>query len=90
MGREERRMSDIDHTVIVNGRLPKSWTCPHCGKRQKLDAQDNEIFMTYMRFIRHCERCGYLHSWKLELTETFKQDVVKRLQELLSAEREEK
>jgi len=24
----------IDETVIVNGVLPKSWKCPHCGKRQ--------------------------------------------------------
>ena len=75
-------MSDIDTTVITNGCLPKSWKCPHCGKRQKLSEQDNDTFIrygTYMAFIRHCERCGYLHSWKLILTDDFKKKIVDML-----------
>lgn len=47
----------IDETVIVNGTLPKSWRCPHCGKRQKFGKEDEEIFMSYMKLIRHCEKC---------------------------------
>lgn len=69
----------IDETVIVNGTLPKSWRCPHCGKRQKFGKEDEEIFMSYMKLIRHCEKCGYLHFWKLELTEDFKKQVVEQL-----------
>lgn len=69
----------IDETVIVNGVLPKSWKCPHCGKRQTFAKEDNEIFMEFMQFIRHCENCGYLHFWKLELTEDFKKKVVEQL-----------
>ena len=30
----------IDETVIVNGVLPKSWKCPHCGA--KMDAEQEE------------------------------------------------
>ena len=75
----------IDETVIVNGTLPKSWKCPHCGKRQTFAKEDNEIFMEFMQFIRHCEKCGYLHSWKLELTEDFKKKVVEQLAKDLNA-----
>lgn len=74
-------MNEIDRTVIVDGELPKSWKCPHCGKRQTLSGSDNEIFMRYMVFIRHCDRCGYLHSWELELTDEFKKKVVDYLKE---------
>ena len=69
----------IDETVIVNGVLPKSWKCPHCGKKQKFGKEDEEIFMSFMQLIRHCENCGYLHFWKLELTEDFKKQVVEQL-----------
>ena len=75
----------IDETVIVNGVLPKSWKCPHCGKRQTFAKEDNEIFMEFMQFIRHCEKCGYLHYWKLELTEDFKKQVVEQLSKDLNA-----
>lgn len=80
---------DMDYTVITDGGLPKSWTCPHCGKRQKLSEQDNEIFMRFMRFIRHCERCGYLHCWKLDLTEEFKQKIVDELRKMMEQRKEE-
>ena len=69
----------IDETVIVNGTLPKLWKCPHCGKRQSFAKEDDEIFISFMQLIRHCEKCGYLHFWKLELTEDFKKQVVEQL-----------
>lgn len=75
----------IDETIIVNGTLPKSWKCPHCGKRQSFAKTDDEIFMEFMQLIRHCEKCGYLHSWKLELTEDFKKKVVEQLAKDLNA-----
>ena len=78
-------MTDIDHTVIVNGGLPKSWKCPHCGKRQTFTKLDDETFITYMKFIRHCEKCGYLHFWELKLTEDFKKQVVEQLAKELNA-----
>ena len=75
----------IDETVIVNGVLPKSWKCPHCGKRQKFSDEDNELFMSFMKLIRHCEKCGYLHFWELKLTEDFKKQVVEQLTKELNA-----
>ena len=29
-------MRNIDETIITDAGLPKSWTCPHCGKRNKM------------------------------------------------------
>ncbi len=67
--------TSIDRTILVNTLLPKSWKCSHCGKQQTFAEFDEEILMRYGRFIRHCERCGYLHSWELQLTDDFKRKV---------------
>lgn len=80
-------MTDIDHTVIVNGILPKSWKCPHCGRRQKFSNVDGELFLSFMKLLRHCENCGYLHCWELRLTDDFKRKVVDMVVEM--AERKE-
>lgn len=69
----------VDNTVIVNGELPKSWKCPHCGKVNRLTKSDNTIFMQYMKFIRHCEYCSNLHFWELRLTDDFMKAVVQML-----------
>lgn len=69
----------VDNTVIVNGELPKSWKCPHCGKVNRLTKSDNTVFMQYMKFIRHCEYCSYLHFWELRLTDDFMKAVVQML-----------
>lgn len=34
-------MSNIDETILVNKSLPKSWTCPRCGKRNLVDYLKN-------------------------------------------------
>lgn len=68
-------MTSIDRTVLTNKSLPESWKCPHCGKHQTFTPQDEEIFLKYGKFIRQCERCGYLHLWELHLTDDFKRKV---------------
>ena len=77
----------VDETVITNDMLPKSWKCPHCGRQQKFSNEDGEIFLSFMQLIRHCENCGYLHFWKLNLTDDFKRKVVDMVVEM--AERAE-
>lgn len=67
--------TSIDRTILVNSLLPKTWKCPHCGKRQTFAEHDDGILLQYGRFIRHCENCGYLHSWELQLTDDFKRKV---------------
>ena len=67
--------TSIDRTILVNTLLPKSWKCPHCGKRQTFIPSDEEILIRYGKLIRHCETCGYLHSWELKLTDEFKKAV---------------
>ena len=77
----------VDETVITNGMLPKSWRCPHCGRRQTFLKEDGEIFLLFMKLIRHCENCGYLHFWELKLTDDFKRKVADMAVEM--AERKE-
>lgn len=70
-----------DVTILKNKMMPKSWKCPHCGKRSRTGEQANNILMQYGRYLDQCGRCGYLHCWKLELTEDFKKGVVEMLKE---------
>lgn len=72
-------MADIDETTLVDCSLPKRWTCPHCGKRTKMDPSEEETFLRFFHVITQCPNCGYLHLWRLDLTETFKRQVVDML-----------
>lgn len=65
-----------DVTELVDKGLPKSWKCPHCGKRNKMDEFAEELLLRYFKVFRHCEQCGYVHMWELTLTENFKKEVV--------------
>ena len=69
-------VKDIDRTMIVDNVLPKSWKCPHCGKRQKVNPYGDEALIEFGKHIQHCEDCGYLHIWELKLTDNFKQQVI--------------
>ena len=69
-------MPNIDETILVNCSLPKRWTCPHCGKRTKMDPYAEEIFLEFFQVIRQCPACGFLHIWRLELTEDFKRKTI--------------
>lgn len=66
----------IDETILVNKSLPKSWTCPHCGKRNSMGKYKEEEFIEFFKTMQHCEKCGYVHIWFLKLTEDFKKKVV--------------
>lgn len=74
-------MAQIDETEIVNGTLPKSWKCPHCGKRNQMGRYKEEEFMEFFKTMQHCDRCGYVHLWTLKLTEDFKRKVLGMLLE---------
>ena len=69
-------MKDSDSTMIVDNVLPKSWKCPHCGKRQKMNPYGDETLIEFGNHIQHCGNCGYLHIWELKLTDNFKQQVI--------------
>lgn len=72
-------MAKIDETTLVDQTLPKRWTCPHCGKRHRMDPEAEGIFLEFFKVIRHCPSCGYLHIWTLELTEEFKRKTLAML-----------
>lgn len=74
------RMGKIDETILVNKSLPKSWTCPHCGKRNRMGKYKEEEFIEFFKTMQHCDHCGYVHIWLLELTDTFKRKVVDYLE----------
>lgn len=44
-----------------------------------MDPYAEEIFLEFFKVIRQCPNCGYLHLWRLELTETFKRQIVDML-----------
>ena len=69
-------IKDIDRTMIVDNVLPKSWKCPHCGQRQKMNPYGDETLIEFGKHIQHCGTCGYLHIWELKLTDNFKQQVI--------------
>lgn len=74
-------MRSIDETIITDAGLPKSWTCPHCGKRNKMGKFKEEEFLEFFKTMQHCDRCGYVHLWRLVLTDDFKKQVVSMLTE---------
>lgn len=74
-------MAEIDETILVNHSLPKKWRCPHCGKITPIDHQAEEIFLEFFMVLRQCPGCGYVHCWKLELTEDFKRKVISYLEQ---------
>ena len=69
-------MAKIDETTLVDRTLPKRWTCPHCGKRTKMDPYAEEVFLEFFMVLRQCPSCGRIHMWRLELTEEFKRKTV--------------
>ena len=72
-------MAKIDETTLVDQTLPKRWTCPHCGKRTKMDPYAEEIFLEFFQVLMQCPNCGHIHLWRLALTEEFKRQVVAML-----------
>lgn len=71
--------NSIDVTHLVNKGMPKTWTCPHCGKRDRIGRYKEEELIQFGKTLQHCGRCGYVHCWELELTEDFKRSVVDML-----------
>lgn len=72
-------MAKIDETMLVDRTLPKRWTCPHCGKRTKMDPYAEEIFLEFFHVCTNCPNCGRIHLWQLKLTEEFKRQVIDML-----------
>lgn len=77
-------MAQIDETILVNKSIGKTWTCPHCHKKQKFGVCAEEVLLEHFKYIEQCEHCGYLHIWKLELTDDFKEKVIEMLKGELS------
>lgn len=75
-------MNNIDETVLINRSLPKSWKCPHCGKRNQMGKYKEEEFIRFFKALQHCDHCGYVHIWFLNLTEDFKKKVVDCLKKM--------
>lgn len=55
------------------------WKCPHCGKRNRMGKYKEEEFIEFGKTMQHCDRCSYVHLWKLELSEGFKKKVIDML-----------
>ena len=46
-------MSNIDETILVNRSLPKSWTGPHCGKRNRMGKYKEEEFIEFLNIYNN-------------------------------------
>lgn len=80
--------TETDETILLDREMPKHWRCPHCKKLQTVDPLANEILMNYGKVLRHCDHCGNVHMWKLTLSDTFKENVVRMLREDIESCRE--
>lgn len=69
-------MSHIDETVLIDKGLPKTWTCPHCGKCNRMGRYKEEELFEFFKTMQQCDHCGFVHLWTLKLTEDFKKRVV--------------
>ena len=74
-------MADIDETILENRLMPKSWKCPHCGKKNQTSKYADTIMLEHFKYIQHCDHCSYLHAWYLHLTDEFKRGVISFLKE---------
>lgn len=72
-------VKNIDVTRIVNKGMPKTWTCPHCHKRDRIGPYKEEELIEFGKTMQQCGRCGYVHLWELVLTDDFKRGVVDML-----------
>lgn len=71
--------NSVDCTKLTDSLLPKRWKCPHCYKVQQTGMCGDEILIENGIYLEHCGKCGYVHYWKLTLTEEFKKNVINRL-----------
>lgn len=74
-GTMEMLENSVDHTWLTDSMIPKSWKCPHCGRKNKTGKYADEILLENFKYLEHCG-CGYVHCWELKLTDEFKQKVV--------------
>ncbi len=86
MGKKKAKEQSIDETHLIDRTMPKSWRCPHCLKRNKSGEYADECLLEHGMYLEHCPRCGYVHTWTLDLTEKFKKEVVNNLLEWLNEE----
>lgn len=72
-------INPIDETHLVDKGLPKAWTCPHCKRRNIMGPYKEEELLQFFKTMQHCDFCGYVHLWTLELTEEFKRKTIEML-----------
>ncbi len=73
---EEAKFNEIDFTHLKDKTMPKSWLCPHCNNRNTTGTYADDILFENFKYMEHCDYCGYVHCWHLELTESFKKKVI--------------
>lgn len=78
-GTLDELIDPVDVTTLINDFTPKSWKCPHCGKRNITGKYAEMILLENLKYLEHCDTCGNVHCWQLELTEEFKKKVVDML-----------
>lgn len=56
-----------DITILKAGQsLPKTWTCPFCKRKNKMDIWAWETFDECGLVLRTCDQCIRVHGWEEE------------------------
>ena len=74
-------MAAFDETTLTNRMMPKTWTCPHCGRKNRTGQAADSILLEHFKYLQHCECCGFVQFWRLTLSDSFKRQVVRMLKE---------
>lgn len=81
------KTNEIDTTIIVDDFMPKKWKCPHCSRINSTGEYSNDILAMHGKVIEQCGGCGYLHLFRLELTQEFKEKTMQYLQKVFDEEK---
>lgn len=79
----EKAAKTNNETVLHDKLMPKTWKCHVCGRKNRTGKYADSILMENFKYIEQCVNCGTVHLWKLELSEEFKEKVVKMMWEMV-------
>ena len=74
--KKSKTEQSIDETHLIDTSMPSDWRCPHCLKENHSGELADEILLEHGKYLEHCERCGCVHIWTLELTDKFKREAI--------------
>lgn len=66
----------MDDATLVDKKMPKSWTCPRCKKRNYTGKYADDILNEHFKYIEQCTKCGALHLWILPIPDNYERQEI--------------